>query len=153
MKMTSILFGIVGICSSLFKCNYLQNEKLFLSILFLLWNHHQSWNISKKKIIVAANVFPNLRTVKDLVKPLYKKGRFRTSFRSQHIKGSQLLVKSAWEHFDHLFRSLWGEMTWKISPLLSLEILGVFVNTSTSNDKYLVRDYENLQVPIQMQLS
>ena len=44
-------------------------------------------------------------------------------------------------------------MTWEISPLLSLDILGVFVNTSTSNDKYLVRDYENLQVPIQMQLS
>ena len=44
-------------------------------------------------------------------------------------------------------------MPWKKSPLLKFEILGVFVNTLTADDKYLVRDSENLQFAIQMQLS
>ena len=32
------------------------------------------------------------------------------------------------------------------------EILGVFVNRLTADGKYPVQDYENLQLPIQMQL-
>ena len=64
LRMTSILFGIVTICSSLFKCSFLKNEKLFLNFLFHLWNLHQILNIFEKKIIVIANVFPRLQTVK-----------------------------------------------------------------------------------------
>ena len=44
-------------------------------------------------------------------------------------------------------------MICKISPLLKFEILGVFFNTLTVDDKYPNRDCENLQVSIQMQLS
>ena len=44
-------------------------------------------------------------------------------------------------------------MICKISPLLKFEILGVFVNTYTPDDKYPVGDCENLQFPIQMILS
>ena len=43
-------------------------------------------------------------------------------------------------------------MSWKISPLLKFEILGVFVKTLT-DDKYPNRDCENLELGIQMQLS
>ena len=42
-----------------------------------------------------ATVFPKLETVKDLVRPLSKKYRFRTFLDSQHVKGSQTLVNSA----------------------------------------------------------
>ena len=48
-------------------------------------------------------VFSKLKTVKDLVKPMYKKRRFRTPFDSPHVKGSQSLVKSALQHFHHFF--------------------------------------------------
>ena len=41
----------------------------------------------------------------------------------------------------------------KISPLLKFEILGVFLNTLTADDKYPIGACENLQFPIQMQLS
>ena len=41
----------------------------------------------------------------------------------------------------------------KISPLFKFKILGVFVNTLTTDDKCPVRDCDNLQFPIQMQLS
>ena len=40
-----------------------------------------------------------------------------------------------------------------MSPLMLGEILGVFVNTLTTDGKYPVQGCENLQLPIQMQLS
>ena len=49
--------------------------------------------------IVIAYVFLKLQTVKDFVRSLTKKCRFRTSLETQHVKGSQTLVKSSWEHF------------------------------------------------------
>ena len=110
-------------------------------------------NVFKKKMIVLANVFPQLKTVKNLVRPLFKKRRFRTSFDSQHVKGSQKLVKSSWEHFYQIFTSLCWEMIRKISPLFKFENIRVFLNTWTADYKYSVPDCENLQFPIQMQLS
>ena len=104
LLITSILFRIVRIGHSLFKSNYLKKEKLFLSFLSHLWNIHQVLNIFKKKKIVIANVFWKLQTVKDLVRQLSKKRRLRTSFDSQHVKGFQTLVKSAWQHFYDIFR-------------------------------------------------
>ena len=44
-------------------------------------------------------------------------------------------------------------MICKISPLFKFEILGLFVNTLAVDDKYRVQDCENLQLPIEMQIS
>ena len=95
-------------------------------------------------MIVIANVFPELHTVKDLVKPLSRKRRFRTSFDSQRVNGCQNIVKSAWDHLYHILWSLWGEMIRKISPLFKFEMLGVLVNTLTADDNYPVGNCENL---------
>ena len=124
-----MLFRILRIGSSLFKSNYLKNEKVFLSFLFHLWNLHEVLNIFKTRQIVRADVFPNFQTVKDLVRPLSKKCSFRTPFDSQHVKVSQTLVKSAWEQFYQIFPSLWGKIIWKISPLSKFEISGHFLHT------------------------
>ena len=40
-----------------------------------------------------------------------------------------------------------------MSPLMLGKILGVFVNTMTADGKYPIQDCENLQLPIEMQLS
>ena len=40
-----------------------------------------------------------------------------------------------------------------MSSLVLGEILGVFVNTLTADGNYLVPDWENFQLPIEMQLS
>ena len=40
-----------------------------------------------------------------------------------------------------------------MSPLVLGEFLAVFANTLTADGKYPVQDCENLQLPIQMQLS
>ena len=129
LPITSILFRIVRICRSLFKCNYLKNKKHFLSFLFHLWNLHQILNNFKKKKIVTANVFPILLTVYDLVRPLTKQRPVRTSFESQHVQAFQTLVKSSSELFSQIFSSLSAEMIWKISLWFKFEIIGVFVNT------------------------
>ena len=72
----------------------------------------------KKKMIPLATLFRKLQTVKDLVRPLSKKYLFRNSFKNQHVKESQTLVKYASEHFHHLFLLLWETLIWKIAPLV-----------------------------------
>ena len=127
--MTSILFGIMRTCRSRFKCNYLKNENLFLNVLFLFYDLNEILTIFKQKMIVIANVFPKLETVTDVVRPISKKRRFRTSFDIQHVKTSQTLVKSARKHFYHIFSSLWREINWEINLLLFLPFLESIANS------------------------
>ena len=47
----------------------------------------------EKKMMVIANVFLKLQTVKNFVRTLCKKRGFRTSFDTQHDKMSQILAK------------------------------------------------------------
>ena len=131
----------------------LKTKNIFPSFLFHLWNLYQILNFLKYKMIVIHNVFRILQTAKDLVRPLSKKRCLRTSFNSQHVKVSQTHVKSALEHFYHIFQSLWEKMILKISLLLKFELLGVFVNIFTADDKYPFRDYGNFNFRIKMQLS
>ena len=44
-------------------------------------------------MIVTANVFPKLQTVKIFLRKLSQEHRFRTHFDSEHVKASQLLAK------------------------------------------------------------
>ena len=128
---------------------------IFLCVFFFFLhfcNLQQILNIFKRKRLVIANVLSKLQNVKDLVRPLSKKRRFRTSFDSQHVKASETLVKSAWDYFYQIFLSIWNEIIWKRSPSVKFEILAGFVNTLTADDKYPVPDCENLQFCIQMQL-
>ena len=131
----SILFRIVRIYLSLFKCNFVKNKNLFRIFLFHLCDLHQVLKLFKAKTIVIANAFRKFQTVKDLVRPLSKKRHCRTSFDSQHVNGSQTLAKSAWKQFYQIFQLLSRETIWKISPLLKFELIGVFVKTLTSNYK------------------
>ena len=151
--MTNIPFKIARIWNSQLKGNYLKNEKVFLNFLFHFWNLHRILNILEEKIIVIDNVFTKLQTVKILLRPLSKKRCFRTRFGSQHVKASQILAKSPWEHFYPVSWSLLGKLTWKISPLILGEMLRVFVNTLIADDKYPVQDCKKLALAMQMQLS
>ena len=96
-------------------------------------------------MIVIPNVFPKLQTVKNLFRTLSKGRRFSVCFDSQHVKASEILVKS-----PCVFSSFSGKFIWKMSPVVLGEILGVFVNTLTTDAEYPVQDCRNLQLPIQM---
>ena len=104
----------------------------------------------EKKNIVIATLFRKLQTVEDLVRAHSKKQRFRTPLDNQHVKGFQPLVKSAWEHFHHVFLSLWENLTWKISLLVTSKILGMFRYTMAAKDKYYFQDLENFLSPTQI---
>ena len=107
----------------------------------------------QKRKIVIGNVFAKLATVQGLVTSLTNQRRLKTSFDSHHVKRFQTLVKSSWEHFYHIFWSMWAEIIWQTSPWLNFCIIGLFVNTWTADHKYPVPDCENLPLPIQIQLS
>ena len=107
----------------------------------------------EKNMMVITNIFPQLQIVKNLVRPLCKKCSFRTRFDSQHVKVSQKLAKSPWENIFHVFPLFWENLIWEMSRRLFPEILGVFLNTLTDHGKYPVEDWENLQFPMQIQLS
>ena len=48
------------------------------------------------------SLFPKLRTVKDMIRRMFRYPR-RAPFDSRHVKASQILMKSAWQHFYHTF--------------------------------------------------
>ena len=98
-----------------FKCNYPKSKKLFLNFLLHFWNLYQTLNIFKYKMTLIAYVLPKLQNANDLVRPMSKNPRFRTPFEIQHFKGSQSLVKSAWQHFHQISSSLWTKLTGKMS--------------------------------------
>ena len=83
-------------------------ENVSLGFLFNLWNLHQISNIFCQKNFVIPHVFPKLQTVKDLVRPLSKKRRFRTSFDSQLVKGSfntyEICMKEPLSYFSSTLR-------------------------------------------------
>ena len=112
----------------------------------------QILNILKKKMIVMPIVFPKLKPIKELVRLMFKKARFKIPLEIQHVKGSEALLKYVWEQFCHSFSSFWGKLVSKISPLVICEISAAFVNTLTVDDKYPFRNCGNLRIPIQTQL-
>ena len=136
--MTSILFRIVRICCSEFTRIYQEKRK-----------HFSKYFVPFLKYTSNFKHFRKLKAVKDMVREMSKKPHFRIPFGSQHLKGSQTLVKSAWGNFYHIFSSLWGKLISKMSPLVICEILGAFVNTSILDDKYPLRNWGNLPLPIQ----
>ena len=65
-----------------------------------------------------------------------KKPRLRTIMDSQHVKGSERLLMPERQYFSHIFWSLWKLTTSENSVLVVSEILRLFVNILTPDDKY-----------------
>ena len=100
-----------------------------------------------------AEVFPKLRTPKNMVTSMSKKSRFKGSFEKQHGKRAQTLLKFAWQHLYHIYWSLWRQLTCKKSLLVICKISRLFPNTLSADGKYSLLNRDNLTQPIQMQLS
>ena len=67
---------------------------------------------------------------------MQKKPSVRTLMESQDVKESEILLKSARKYFCHIFWSLLKEISSKNSVSLVSEMLRLFVNILTPDDKY-----------------
>ena len=100
-----------------------------------------------------ADVFPKLRTQKNLVRSMPKKSRFKGSFKKQHGKCAQTLLKFAWQNLYHIYWLLWRQLTFKKFLLVICKISRLFPNTLSADGKYSLLNRDNLTQPIQMQVS
>ena len=148
-----MLLKVVRICNSQSNCNYLKNQKLFLTFLFHFLNLYQILNFLKKTWLSHLLYCRNYRLLISWLDHSPKSAVSEHTLTLNMWKLPWKLVKCLWECFNHVFSLFSGNIIWKMSLLLLGEILGVFVNTLTSDDKYPVQGCENLQLPIQMQLS
>ena len=69
---------------------------------------------------------------------MLKKPRLRTLMDRQHVKGYETPQKSAEQYFCQVFLSLWEKISSKNSVLVVSEILTLFVNILTPDDKYFL---------------
>ena len=82
-----------------------------------------------------------------------KKSLFRRSSDKKYGKCAQALLKPAPKHLYHIPQSLPRKLSSKTSLFLTCQILGPFVNTLTTDEKYPLPNRENLTIPIQVKLS
>ena len=100
-----------------------------------------------------AEVFPKLRSPKNKVRSMSIKSRFKGSFKKQHGKCAQTLLKFAWQNLYHIYWSLWRQLIFKKSLLVISKISRQFPNRLSGDGKYSLFKRGNLTQPIQMQVS
>ena len=99
-------------------------SKFFSQLLQSAWNFKHF----KQKMTLIPNVFPKIRTPKNVLRSMSKKSRFRRPFEKQDAKRFQTLLKSEGQHLQHISLSLWRQLTYKKSLLVIEKFLILFVN-------------------------
>ena len=82
-----------------------------------------------------------------------KRSSFRTPFGNKRVNGFQTLLKSARHRYYPLFSSIPGKLSWKKSPSVWYEILRLFFNALTADDKYSGSNMQNVRQQFQTPLS
>ena len=109
-------------------------------------------NIFNKRMTLIAEVFPKLRTPKNMVTAMSKKSRFKGSFGKKHGKRAQTLLKFAWQHLYQIYWMMWMQLTCKKTLLVICKISRLFPNSLSAYGKYSLLNRDILVTPIQMQL-
>ena len=99
------------------------------------------------------SVFPKVFTPKEVVTWTSKAPFFRTPFGNQRVQEFQTLSKSALHHYYPIVPWIWDKLSWKKCRLVRFEILELFVNTLTTDDKYSSRNIQNLTQQLQTTMS
>ena len=82
-----------------------------------------------------------------------KKSCFIGPIDKQHGKRAIILLKSVTQEFHHIYWSLSRQLRWEKILFLTCRILGLLAHTFAVDDKYAFLNWENLTIPIEMQLS
>ena len=106
-----------------------------------------------KELTLIADVFPKLRTQKNLVRSMLKKSNFKGSFGKQHGKRAQALLKFSWQDLYHIYCLQRRQLTCKKSLLVTCKISRLFPNQLSAYGKYSFLKRGNLTQLIWMELS
>ena len=106
------------------------------------------WNIFKKRMILIADVFPKLRTQKNIVRSMPKKTFFKGSFEKQHGKCAQTFFKCQGRLLYHIHGWLWRQVSNKKSLLVICKISRLFPNTLSADGKYPLFNRDKITEPI-----
>ena len=112
-----------------------EKRKTFSKFLFHFWILHQILNILNEKMIIIANVFPKLQTVKIFLRPLSKKLRFRNTLWQSTCESVPNVCKISMGTFLSCSSSFLGSLILKTSPTVPHEFPGLFVYTLTADGK------------------
>ena len=82
-----------------------------------------------------------------------KRSCFRRPYGNQPVNGFQTLLNSARHHYYPIFPCIWDILSWKKSALVWSEILRLFVNTLTADNKYSRCNVHNFAQQVQTRLS
>ena len=91
--------------------------------------------------------------LKDVATETSKRSCFRTPLANEGVNGFQTLLKSARNPYYSLFSSIRSKSSSKKSPSVWYEILRLFVNALTADDKYSGSNMQNLLQQLQTPLS
>ena len=100
-----------------------------------------------------ADVFPKLRTPKNIVRSMPKMSRFRGSVEKQHGKWAQTLFKVGGQLLYHIYWSLQRQLSYKKSLLQIWKISKLIPNTLSADGEYSLLDRDNITQRIRTQLS
>ena len=78
---------------------------------------------------------------------------FRRPFGNQRVNMFQTLVKLAPHHYYAIYSRIWDILSWKKSALVWSDILSLFVNTLSADNKYSSCNVHNLGAQVQTPLS
>ena len=151
--MTSIPAAIWRIFSNNFKRYYLKNGRHFLDFLLHFLNVHEIYNILKKRMSVVASLFLKLLFRKEVATETSRRYPFKAPFGNQRVNGFQTPPKEARHNYYHFFAWIWGKLSGKTTALLWSEILRLFANTLTADDKNPCHNMQNFLQEIQTPLS
>ena len=90
--------------------------------------------------------------LKDVATETSKRSGFGTPFAHERVNEFQTLLKSPRHNYYPLFSSIQGKLNWKKSPAVWYEILRLFVNPLTADDKYSDSNMQNFPQQFQMPL-
>ena len=122
----------------------MKNKKLFLNFFLYFWNLVEIWNICKQKMTLIADVFPKLRTIKNMVGSMPEKSRSRPSFEKQVGKCAQTLFKFEGELLYHICWSLGKQLSDKMSLLVISKISKLFRNEQSADGNNFLLDRDKL---------
>ena len=91
--------------------------------------------------------------LKDVTTYTSKRSCLRTPFADERVNKFQTLLKSARHDYYPLFSSIWGNLSCKKSVLVWYEILRMFDNALTADEKYSCSHMQNLLQQFQTPLS